>query len=384
MDIEPTRERTFMTEKVLRVGVLGQGRSGYGIHCKWLRQVPHQYEIVAVADELPERRKEARAELGALAYKSHLDLLDDPKLGLDLVVNALPSFLHPQGTIDALARGHHVVCEKPLARTVKDFDRMVAAARKHRRLLLPFQNSRFNPVFQKVQEVIASGALGEIIHVRISFSGFARRWDWQTCQEYWGGNLLNTGPHPVDQAIVLFGDRMPEVASRLVSANPYGDAEDFALVMLSGRGAPTIEVLVSSFLAYPQGDQYSVSGTRGGLAGGNSGLKWKYFNPEKAPRHARFSGAWSDKRQYCSEQLPWVEEQWAPAEGTTAFEGMSRGFYDNTYDILVNGGTRVVTLEQVRRQIAVMEACHRQNPMPRMKRRFLAGKAGRPRKIAAV
>ncbi|MEI8243108.1 MAG: hypothetical protein WCI17_07565 [bacterium] len=54
----------------------------------------------------------------------------------------------------------------------------------------------------------------------------------------------------------------------------------------------------------------------------------------------------------------------------------------SSYGIRVNGARRVITLEQVRRQIAVMEACHRQNPMPRMKRRFL--QAGRPRKIAAV
>ena len=353
-----------MSTKVLRVGVLGQGRSGYGIHCKWLRQAPHQYEIVAVADEMPERRKEARLELGALAYKNYMDLLNDQKLGLDLIVNALPSFLHPQGTVEALSRGYHVVCEKPLARSVKDFDRMVAAASKNRRTLLPFQNSRFSPIFQKMQEVIDSGKLGEIVYIRMSLGGFGRRWDWQTCQAYGGGNLLNTGPHPMDQAIALFGNGVPKVASRLVSANPYGDADNFSLVMLSGKGAPTIEVMINSFLAYPQGDQYNVSGTLGGLAGGNSGLKWKYFDPKKAPKHAKFSGSWSVKRQYCSEQLPWVEEQWAP-EVAPGFDVTSRGFYDNAYDILVNKGRRVITLDQVRRQVAVMEECHRQNPMPR-------------------
>ena len=45
--------------------------------------------------------------------------------------------------------------------------------------------------------------LGRIVQVSLSFSGFARRWDWQTLQEYKGGNLLNTGPHPMDQAMRL-------------------------------------------------------------------------------------------------------------------------------------------------------------------------------------
>ena len=44
-----------------------------------------------------------------------------------------------------------------------------------------------------MQEVIASGVLGEIVHIRSSWSGFQRRWDWQTRQDLWGGSLLNTG-----------------------------------------------------------------------------------------------------------------------------------------------------------------------------------------------
>ena len=359
-----------MTGKILRVGVLGQGRSGFDIHCKCLRQVPQQFQIVAVADQLPERRAQAEAELGARAYRDYRRLLDDRKLELDLVVNALPSFLHPDVTVEALNAGYHVVCEKPIARTVKDFDRMVAAARRNRRTLLPFQNSRFQPAFRKIQEVLASGKLGRIVHVRISYSGFARRWDWQACQEFWGGNLLNTGPHPMDQAVVLFGERRPKVFAKLVSDNPYGDAENFALVTLTGKDAPTIEVLVSSFLAYPLGETYNISGTQGGLTGSFSALKWKYFDPAQAPKRVRFHGQWSDKRQYCSESLPWIEEQWQN-DGTDVFQQIARSFYENAYDMLVNNGPRVITLEQVRRQIAIVEEAHRQNPMPRMKRRFL-------------
>jgi predicted dehydrogenase len=362
-----------MSGRVLRVGVLGQGRSGYDIHVRWLRQAGGQFKVVAVADALAERRAQAKAELGAKTFRDYRPLLADRSLQLDLVVNALPSFLHPEATIEALAAGHNVVCEKPLARTVAGFDRMIAASRRARRVLLPFQNSRFRPFFAKIQEVIASGKLGEIVHVRINYSGYGRRWDWQTIQEYWGGNLLNTGPHPVDHAVVLFGERMPKVCARLVSANPYGDAENFAFVMLYGKGAPTIDILISSFLAYPQGDMYSVSGTLGGLAGGPNALRWKYFDPARAPKHRRADGRWSDKRAYCGETLPWVEEQWQQEEGKT-FDVFTKGFYDNAYDVLVNDGPRVVTLEQVRRQIAVMEECHRQNPMPRMARRFLRGR----------
>ncbi|MEI7435391.1 MAG: Gfo/Idh/MocA family oxidoreductase [bacterium] len=359
-----------MNVKTLRVGILGQGRSGHDIHLRWLREAAAQYQVVAVADTLPERH-EAGAELGARVFSSYRELLADRSLKLDLVVNALPSFLHSGPTVEILNAGFNVVCEKPQALTVREFDAVVAAARKNRRHYFPFQNSRFYPYFAKIQEVIASGKLGKIVFIRSNWSGFSRRWDWQSIQEYRGGNLLNTGPHPLDHAIVMFGPKMPRVFAKLVSENPFGDADNYANVILHGPGAPTIEVVVNSFQAYAQGEQYNVGGTCGGLAGGAAGLKWRYFDAASAPAH-KFQGTWSDKRTYCSETLPWVEEAWTPDEGQRdVFQTISKGFYDSVYEVLAHGARPVIEAAQVRRQIAVIEECFRQNKVPKMKQKFL-------------
>ena len=352
-----------MKDRIVRVAVLGQGRSGCGIHVKWLRQ-DERFRVVAVADLMPERH-DAAAEIDAKAYGEFRELLHDRALEVDLVVNALPSDLHPAGTIAALESGRHVMTEKPAAVRVADLDRMIAAAKKADRRLLFFQNSRFNPGFVKLREVLASGKLGELIHARISYSGFARRWDWQASQEHWGGNLNNTGPHPLDMAVVLFGERTPSVFSRLASDNPFGDADNFATVSLYGNGAPLIEVLVSSFLAYPQGDQFNLSCTRGGLAGSTTQLRWKYFNPGDAPPRESMAHAWSEQRTYNSEKLPWVEESWSDTSGDELFHQLSRGVYDNVYDVLARGAEPVITHDQVRRQVGVLEECHRQNPLPK-------------------
>lgn len=345
----------------LRVGILGQGRSGYNIHARGLTTIPELFKIVAVADELKERTEECARDFGATAFTDYRDLLADKTLKLDLIVNALPSFLHPRATIEAFEAGYSVVCEKPLARSVDDYDAMVAAAEKAGKVLLPFQNSRFQPAFQKILSVLESGKLGRLVHGRINFSNFARRWDWQTRRDMWGGNLLNTGPHPMDQAVVLFGDAMPNVFARLVSDNPFGDAENFASVTIWGEKAPTIEVAVSSFQAFPQGEMYNLCCTNGGLSGGISELKWKYFDPSMAPDRAP-KGVWSDERGYCGEKLDWFEESWKLNVQSDNFNLISHGFYRNAWEILVNNAPRVVTLDQVRRQIAVMEEAHRQNP----------------------
>ena len=347
--------------KQLKVGILGQGRSGYDIHAKWLRQDQERYKIVAIADAMPERTQECAAEFGATAFGDYRELLQADNLGIDLVINALPSDLHPRGTIDALEAGYNVVCEKPLARTVADFDRMVAKAGETGKKLLPFQNSRFQPAFRKIQSIIESGCLGRIIFARISYSGFGRRWDWQARREHWGGNLLNTGPHPVDQAVVLFGEEEPRVFARLVSDNPFGDAENHASVTLWGPGKPTIEVIISSFMAYPQGETYNIGGTYGGLSGNFNQLKWRYFDPANAP-HRATKGVWSDNRGYCGEELDWREEIWNYNPKLDNFSMISKGFYDDAYAILTENAPRTITFDQVRRQIAVMEEAHRQNP----------------------
>ncbi len=352
-----------MDGKIIKVGIAGQGRSGYDIHARWLRTVPQQFQIVAVADLLPERRAQAKAEFGCRVYKTYEEMLKAG--GFDLFVNATPSFLHPKAAIKGLQAGYHTVCEKPSAVKLSDFDKMLDAADESRKILAPFQNSRFQPAFIKIQEILASGVIGPLVNARLSYSGFARRWDWQTRQEMWGGNINNTGPHPLDMAVVLFGARPLEVYAKLASGpNSFGDADDFALVVLHGKNAPTIEVSVSSNLAYPLGDMFNLSGTCGGITGNFKSLKWRHFDPAKAPKQ-KLMPSWSDKRAYNSEVLPWVEENWT-CEIPDVFQTISKGFYDCIYNAIVNKGKLVVTHEQVRRQVFVLEECHRQNPLPKL------------------
>lgn len=358
------------TKRILTVGILGQGRSGYDIHAAWLRQATHQYRIVAVADELPERRADAEREFGARTYADYRQLLRKEKP--DLIVNALPNFLHPKGTIEALSLGHHVVCEKPLAVRVADMDQMIATAKKHRRLLAPFQNARFMPYFVKAREILASGVLGDVLYVRINWSGFSRRWDWQTLQEYGGGSLTNTGPHPIDHAVMLFGEgrKMPRVFSKMLSGpGCAGDADDLDVIILHGKGCPTIEVVLNNYQAYPQGDTLNVSASFGGLRAGPDGVTWKYFDPRKdpcPPLHLK----WSFNRQFSSERLPWVEKTWntPPKSKEMALAYLSQQFYNNIHDVLTGRGELLITPQQVRTQIAVIEQCRRQNPLPKKRK----------------
>ncbi len=346
----------------ISVGIGGFGRSGCDIHARYLRDDP-RFRVVAVADQLPERRDDAARMFGCRVYDDYAAMLAAG--GFDLFVNATPSRLHVAASLAGFAAGCNVVGEKPTAATVIDFDRIVVASENAGRLFFPFQNSRFYPYFRKIREVIASGVLGRIIAVRSNWSGFGRRWDWQTLRAEQGGNLFNTGPHPVDQGIVLFGEGTPRVFCRMDTCH-YGfggDAESYCALTLYDDGAPTVEIQVSSFQAYAQGEQYNIQGTCGGLTGGPAGVRWKYFDPARAPKHELWR-PWSEERKFCGEALEWVEETWeTPAEElASGLLVMTRGFYDNLYSVSEEGGEREIRLEQVRRQVAVIEEAYRQNP----------------------
>jgi predicted dehydrogenase len=349
--------------KIIRVGIIGQGRSGRDIHGAHFKTDP-RYKVVAICDAIAERRQRAEQEFACPTVATVGELL--ARRDMDIVVNASFSNDHVPTTLAALAAGHNVLCDKPLARSPKDVDKLIAAAAKAKKLLAIFQQSRFAAAFQQALKVVRSGVLGRIVQVNMAAAGFARRWDWQTLQERNGGNLMNTGPHPLDQALRFWdSEEMPEVFCHMDRANVSGDAEDHVLLILRGPGRPLIHVEVSSCCAYPPCG-INIYGTRGGLKGSSTELAWKYFKPSEAPKQKLIrTPLFTEARTpaYCGEKLTWHEETWTlPEEKKDQFAWLSRQFYDMLYKTLTRGRPLEITPQQVRQQIAVIEAARKQNP----------------------
>lgn len=358
------------TMSIINVAILGQGRSGRDIHGANLALLPDLYRIVAVVDPLDGRRTRAAGEYACETWTSYTELFGHR--GIDLVVNATPSYLHVPITLDLLAHGFNVLVEKPMARRVSEVDAMVTAARDNGKLLAIFQQSRFAPYFRQVRQVIDSGVLGRIVQISIAFNGYARRWDWQCIQDYNGGSLLNTGPHPLDQALQLFGNGAePQVTCFMDRVNTFGDAEDYVKLLLKAPGHPVVDLEISSCCAYPV-PTYQVQGTRGGLKGTTEHLDWRYFKADEAPeQHLIRTPLMNDDGtpKYCGESLVWHEDSWdLPAEEKDLFQVMTTAFYRCLHASITEGAPLEVTPGQVRRQIVVIEESHRQNPLSKLAR----------------
>ena len=126
----------------LRVGVVGAGRLG-GFHAQKLAAMP-QAELIAVADPLPGARDR-------VAAACHVEALDDPRNlhgRVDAVVIAAPTRLHHALGLEFLARGTHVLMEKPLATTAAEGEELVETARRNGAVLQVGHVERFNPAFE--------------------------------------------------------------------------------------------------------------------------------------------------------------------------------------------------------------------------------------------
>ena len=350
--------------KKLRVGIIGQGRSGRDIHGAFFRTEAgrERYEVAAVCDLIEARRERAKAEYeGCAVYEDYRDLLrrDD----LDVVVNSTFSHLHYPVTMDALRAGKNVVSEKPFSKYAMECEQMIRCAEENGVTLTVFQQSRVAPYFVRIREIIGTGLLGELQQITIRFSGFARRWDWQTSLRYYGGCLQNTGPHPLDQALTLLDyDGMPTVFSQLRRINSAGDAEDYAKLILTAPDRPLVDLEINPSDAYSN-FTYRISGRKGSLSATMSKIRWKYFDdcPMPAFTLEPLNGPDGLSPAYCSEKLTWHEFE----EDLTgsAFDAGPKVFYANLYDHLTAGAELLIKPEKLIQQIRVMELVHAQNPL---------------------
>ena len=340
----------------IRVGIAGLGRSGWNIHAHALAEMGEQFQIVAVMDLDATRCAEAVEKFGCRTYNDYSALVADENV--EVVVVATPNFLHKPHVIEALENGKHAVCEKPFGADSQQADAMIEAAHIAGKLVAPFQNRRYEPHFLKVKSVIESGVLGEIQLIRLAWHSFKRRWDWQTLQEFGGGDLSNTGPHVLDHALQLLGESEPQITADLRNVLSSGDAEDHVKIVLQAPGSPLVEIELTSCCAFPQ-DRWLVMGDAGGLRGTTTHLEWKSVDwgalpPRPVDREP------PQGRAYYGETLDWHAESCEVADD---FAAISRDFYRDLARSIRDGEPLAVTPQSVRRNIALLENCKRLAPV---------------------
>jgi len=222
----------------VRAAVVGLGMGG--IHTKTLL-ASDEAEIVGLADLDQERLDAFVDQVPASAlFTDYKEMLE--QVQPDLTIIALPNFLHRPVTLDALAAGSHVLCEKPMAMTVAEAEEMKAAAEAAGKFLGINFSQRFTADHRALKALAESGDLGQIYHAYVCWTrrdGIPGFGGWFGQKKVSGGGpLIDLGVHRLDMAMWLMGN--PEVIAvsgathsnvgipRAIKEGKNFDVEDYA------------------------------------------------------------------------------------------------------------------------------------------------------------
>lgn len=160
---------------------------------------------------LDEKYKRCGSDL--IMTTDYREIMANPKV--DAVFVCTPDYLHAEHAVAALEAGKHVFLEKPMAITIEDCDRIIAAAKKSAGKLFVGHNMRYFPVIQKMRELIEQGRIGrvEAIWCRhfINYGGDAYFKDWHSERRYTTSLLLQKGAHDIDVIHYLAGSHTQRV-----------------------------------------------------------------------------------------------------------------------------------------------------------------------------
>ncbi|MCS7191974.1 MAG: Gfo/Idh/MocA family oxidoreductase [Armatimonadetes bacterium] len=241
----------------VRVGLVGCGVMGKSLATQ-LRTI-EQMELVAACDAFDDVSKAFAEEFGIWSTTNLDELLgrDD----IDAVLIATPPYLHAEQTVAAAKAGKHVFCEKPMALTVEDCDRMIEACQAKNVKLMVGQVLRYFPIHSKVKEIVESGELGRLLCLTIHRLGgwFTGVWakDWRKSKVTSGGALMEVNIHELDYLRWVGGEVESVFAMGENFLHSDCDYPDCALVVMKFQNG-ALGILHTS--------QVSIAGDYGGRA----------------------------------------------------------------------------------------------------------------------
>ncbi len=247
--------------EAIRIGIAGAGWPG-SAHAKGYQEAGG-FKVVAVADLIPQRRKQMMSDFGAeREYADALELVADKEI--DAISVCLPNHLHAPIVIAAAKAKKHVICESPPALTAREARQMEVAAQRAGKVLLFGLQRRFGSHAQAARQAIDKGFAGEVYHARAVWTrtrGVPLGTGWFTQKDKSGGGaLMDVGLPILDVAWYLLGQPKAVAAfgvthrrfRDLVSADAKHDVDDAAFAIVRFEGGKSIELASTWAINQPE------------------------------------------------------------------------------------------------------------------------------------
>lgn len=244
-----------MREK-MKLGIVGFGFMG---HCDADMLAGFDaIDLVAVADINPEQLKDAPE--GVQAYPSIEDMLANADINVVMISTPNPS--HLEMVEKAANAGKHIICEKPAAMNVAEFDRMVEVTKKNDVIFTVHQQRRWDKDYRIMKEVYDNQMVGDIYVIKSQLYGFnGNMHDWHVYPEMGGGMLYDWGVHLIDQMLDMVDSNIVSLYADL--RNVINEkVDDYFNILMKFENGITAEIELGTYYLTP---------TRAWFIGGNTG-----------------------------------------------------------------------------------------------------------------
>jgi predicted dehydrogenase len=247
----------------IRYAVVGLGHIAQVAVLPAFAHAKRNSKLVAVVsgDRTKRREMARRYRVETFTYDQYEECLR----AVDAVYVALPNSMHAEYTIRAAKAGVHVLCEKPMAVTVDECRRMIAACRKADVKLMIAYRLHFETLNLSAIDVARRGDLGELKYFNSSFSMTVRRGDIRTRRKYGGGTVYDIGVYCINAARNLFRAEPTQVSAVSINSGLAALSEiDETTAATLRFGNDRLATFVTSFHAADVAS-YRIVGTKGHL-----------------------------------------------------------------------------------------------------------------------
>lgn len=339
--------------KKINTILVGLGRIGWHYHFKEILRHPG-FNLVAVVDPEIPRLREAQTLCDARAYENLADCLKDKNA--DLVVIASPTKFHCEQVCTALSQGLDVFCDKPLATSLADVDKMLASMKSHGRKLMVYQPHRVSPETQAIEHVLREGLLGPIHMMGFASSSYLRRSDWQAFKKLGGGILMNYGAHFIDLLLYLTASPAASIYGLTRCAASLGDADDVAKIIIETEDSCILDIDLSHVSAI-RTEPWAIHGKYGSMVSDevNKEFLVRYVDPKSLPNSkANAHLAVSDRKYDSSRDLCWQTKTVAISDFTPL------NYYQYCYGYFALNHPPFVPVSETREVMRLLKACSKE------------------------
>ena len=254
------------THHKIRWGILGAARINQQLMPAIV--AANNSELIAIASRRPGAAEAILKQYAPEAenvriYNDPAELLKDPDI--QAVYIPLATEEHAQWTLRAVEHGKHVLCEKPMALSVADIEIIESAAEKQQVCVMEGFMYRFHPQHQRIQDIIDSGAIGEVRSVRTCFAypmQPARLYRIDRSISQGGGAMWDIGCYAIHTARFHFGDTKAQAVTAMAKHNEHGADVSSSGIIDFGDGK---YAQFNFSFEHARRAEYEIIGTKGGL-----------------------------------------------------------------------------------------------------------------------